>query len=125
MKLFKAVKKAWKNEGFTKIRRYIWGPAWVFFVGADILTLLAIVGLLAFGKLENMIVSMNIRYNSPVFKTLIIVFLVVLVCSVSYGTILSLRTYKRTSKRGILKPSYREGSSYKALAQWLDGKMYN
>lgn len=125
MKLFKAIKKAWKNEGFTKIRRYIWGPAWVCFVGADILALIAVLFLLAFGKLENLIVSMNIRYNSPIFKTFISVFLIVLVCSCTYGIVLSLRTYKRTSKRGILKPSFKDGSSYKALAQWLDGKMFN
>ena len=125
MKLFRTIKKAWKNEAFAKIRRYMWGPTWICFVIADIAVFLTVIVLLLLGKLENMIVSMNIRYNSPVFKALIVILASVFVCSCTYGIILSLRTYKRTSKNGILKPSYKEGTSYRALSEWIDKKMFD
>ncbi len=95
-------------------------PALIAFVITDIVVLLFIIVLLIIGKLENLIVSMNVRYNSPIFAVLAIVFLIVQAGAVGYGILLSLRKYRRPSGKGIFRPSYEEGTSYKALHQYLD-----
>lgn len=120
MKILDNVKQGWKNEGFLRIRKYIRKPAVIAFVIADIVMALLILVLLIIGKLEDMIVSMNIRYNSPVFVVLAISFLIVQISAVGYGVVLSLRKYRRPSGKGILKPSYEEGASYKALNEQLN-----
>lgn len=120
MKLIDNIKNGWNNEGFVRIRKYLRKPAIITFVIADIVVLLFVIMLLIIGKLEDLIVSMNIRYNSPVFAVLAITFLVVQVGAVGYGIVLSLRKYRRPSDKGIFRPSYEEGISYKALNQYLD-----
>lgn len=95
-------------------------PALIAFIIADIVVLLFIIVLLIIGKLEDLIVSMNVRYNSPVFAVLAIIFLIVQVGAVGYGVVLSLRKYRRPSRKGIFRPSYEEGTTYKALHQYLN-----
>lgn len=119
MKLIDNIKNGWNNEGFVRIRKYMRKPAVITFVIADIVVLLLVIVLLIIGKLEDLIVSMNIRYNSPVFAVLAITFLVVQVGAVGYGIVLSLRKYRRPSGKGVFKPSYEEGTSYKTLNQYL------
>ena len=95
-------------------------PALIAFIITDIVVLLFIIVLLIIGKLEDLIVSMNVRYNSPVFAVLAIIFLIVQVGAVGYGVVLSLRKYRRPSGKGIFRPSYEEGTTYKALHQYLN-----
>lgn len=120
MKLIDNIKHGWKNEGFVRIRKYMHKPALIAFIIADIVVLLFIIVLLIIGKLEDLIVSMNVRYNSPVFAVLAIIFLIVQVGAVGYGVVLSLRKYRRPSGKGIFRPSYEEGTTYKALHQYLN-----
>lgn len=120
MKILDNIKRGWKNEGFVRIRKYMRKPAIIAFVIADIVMALLILLLLIIGKLEDLIVSMNVRYNSPVFVVLAISFLIVQISAVGYGVVLSLRKYRRPSGKGILKPSYEEGASYKALNEQLN-----
>lgn len=70
---------------------------------------------MAAGKLEDLIVSMNIRYNSPAIVTLAVIFIVVLVGAAGYGTFLSIREYKRPGGKGLFGTKYTNGNSYKAL----------
>lgn len=120
MKLIDNIKHGWKNEGFVRIRKYMRKPALIAFIITDIVVLLFIIVLLIIGKLEDLIVSMNVRYNSPVFAVLAIIFLIVQVGAVGYGVVLSLRKYRRPSGKGIFRPSYEEGTTYKALHQYLN-----
>lgn len=120
MKLIDNIKHSWKNEGFVRIRKYMRKPALIAFIIADIVVLLFIIVLLIIGKLEDLIVSMDVRYNSPVFAVLAIIFLIVQVGAVGYGVVLSLRKYRRPSGKGIFRPSYEEGTTYKALHQYLN-----
>lgn len=120
MKIVDNIKRSWKNEGFVRIRKYIRKPALIAFVIADIVVFLLILVLLIIGKLEDLIVSMNVRYNSPAFIVLAIAFLIVQIGAIGYGVVLSLRKYRRPSGKGIFRPSYEDGSSYKALHEHLD-----
>lgn len=120
MKILDSIKRSWKNEGFVRIRKYIQKPAFIAFVIADIVVFLLILVLLIIGKLEDLIVSMNIRYNSPAFVALAIAFFIVQIGAIGYGVVLSLRKYRRPSGRGIFRPLYENGSSYKALHEYLD-----
>ena len=63
MKIVDNIKRGWKNEGFVRIRKYIRKPALIAFVIADIVVFLLILVLLIIGKMEDLIVSMNVRYN--------------------------------------------------------------
>ena len=67
MNLINRIKVGWKNEEFSKIRKYIRKPAYITFAIAGSIMTLAIIFLFAIGKLEDIIVSMDIRYNSPIF----------------------------------------------------------
>lgn len=120
MKIVDNIKRGWKNEGFARIRKYIRKPALIAFVIADIVVFLLILVLLIIGKLEDLIVSMNVRYNSPAFIVLAIAFCIVQIGAIGYGVVLSLRKYRRPSGKGIFRPSYEDGSSYKALNEHLD-----
>jgi len=120
MKIVDNIKRSWKNEGFVRIRKYIRKPALIAFVIADIVVFLLILVLLIIGKLEDLIVSMNVRYNSPAFIVLAIAFLIVQLGAIGYGVVLSLRKYRRPSGKGIFRPSYEDGSSHKALHEHLD-----
>lgn len=120
MKILDNIKIGWNNEGFVRIRRYMRKPAIIAFAIADIVMLFFILALLISGKLEDLIVSMNIRYNSPLFLILAIAFLVVQIGAIGYGVVLSLRKYRRPSGKGVFRPSYEGGSSYKALHDQLN-----
>lgn len=120
MKIVDNIKRSWKNEGFVRIRKYIRKPALIAFVIADIVVFLLILVLLIIGKLEDLIVSMNVRYNSPAFIVLAIAFFIVQIGAIGYGVVLSLRKYRRPSGKGIFRPSYEDGSSYNALHEHLD-----
>lgn len=115
MKVINNIKHGWKNEGFARIRKYMKKPAIIAFAIADAVVFLLVLILLITGRLEDMIVSMNVRYNSPVFAVLAVAFLVVLAGAAGYGIVLSLRKYRRPSGKGVFRPSYENGSSYKAL----------
>lgn len=120
MKILDNIKSGWNNEGFVRIRRYMQKPAIIAFAIADIVMLFFILALLIFGKLEDLIVSMNVRYNSPLFLILAIAFLVVQIGAIGYGIVLSLRKYRRPSGKGVFRSSYERGSSYKSLHEQLD-----
>ena len=120
MKIVDNIKRSWKNEGFVRIRKYIRKPALIAFGIADIVVFLLILVLLIIGKLEDLIVSMNVRYNSPAFIVLAIAFLIVQLGAIGYGVVLSLRKYRRPSGKGIFRPSYEDGSSHKVLHEHLD-----
>ena len=115
MKIFESIKHIWKNEGFFRIRKYIQKPAIITFFVADLFVFVSILVLFISKKLEDLIVEMNIRYNSPVFSALVITFLIVQIGAVGYGVVLSLRKYRRSNGKEIEK-----GSSYKALHEYLN-----
>lgn len=119
MKTIDNIKHGWNNEDFVRIRKYMRKPSVITFVIAESLVIVFILVLLIMGKLEDFIVANNIRYNSLVFIVLAISFFVIQVCAVGYGVLLSLRKYRRPSGKGIFRPSYKEGSSYKALHEQL------
>ena len=125
MKVIDNIKQSWKNEGFVRIRKYMRKPAAISFVIADIIVFLLIVALLIIGKLEDLIVSMDVRYNSPIFVILGIAFLIVQIGALGYGVVLSLRKYRRPGGKGIFKPSYEDGTSYKALHECLNSDLNN
>ncbi len=104
-----------KNEGFKQIVKYTRKPIPLTLAIAGGLALLFIAGCMAAGKLEDLIVSMNIRYNSPAIVTLAVIFIIVLVGAAGYGTFLSIREYKRPGGKGLFGTSYTNGNSYKAL----------
>ena len=120
MKILNNIRQGWNNEGFARIRKYMRQPAIVAFVITDVLVFLLILVLLILGKLEDLIVSMNVRYNSPAFIVLVIALFVVQIGAIGYGVVLSLHKYRRPSGKGVFKPSYKEGTSYKALYEHLD-----
>lgn len=119
MNLIDKLKAFWLDESTTKIRRNIHKPWLVTFIVADIAIVVTILVLFIFGKLEDLIVQMNIRYNSPVFRLLLITFLIVQIGTVGYAVILSLRKYKRPGGHGVMSTIYRDGSSYTALSAYL------
>ena len=104
-----------KNEGFKQIVKYTRKPIPLTLAIAGGISLLFIAGCMAAGKLEDLIVSMNIRYNSPAIVTLAVIFIIVLVGAAGYGTFLSIREYKRPGGKGLFGTSYTNGNSYKAL----------
>lgn len=120
MKIIDNIKHGWNNEDFVRIRKYMRKPAIIAFVISDIILCLLIFILLIVGKLEDLIVSMNVRYNSPAFIVLVVAFLIVQVGAVGYGVVLSLRKYRRPSEKGFFQPSYKDGMSYKALHKQLN-----
>lgn len=122
MNLINRIKVGWKNEEFSKIRKYIRKPAYITFVIAGSIMTLAIIFLFAIGKLEDIIVSMDIRYNSPILITLAVIVLSVQVGAAFYGVFLSLRKYRRPGGKGIVNVSYNKGTSFNALSKTLDNK---
>ena len=110
MNLINRIKVGWKNEEFSKIRKYIRKPAYITFAIAGSIMTLAIIFLFAIGKLEDIIVSMDIRYNSPIFITLAVIVLSVQVGATFYGV------------KGIVNVSYNKGTSFNALSKTLDNK---
>lgn len=121
MKLLNNLKRIWKDEGFTRIRRYIRHPAWIAFSVTGGIVWALILWMLLFGKLENLIVSFDIRYNSLIFMVLIGGCLGVMALATLYGIYLSIQTYKRPGRKGIFRRTYEDGTSYKALQQYLNG----
>ncbi|MBQ9542780.1 MAG: hypothetical protein IJJ76_06070 [Ruminococcus sp.] len=119
MKTVDNIKHGWNNEDFARIRAYMRKPAVITFVIAESAVIIFILVLLIMGKLENFIVTKNIRYNSLAFIVMAVAFLIVQVFAIGYGVLLSMRKYRRPSGKGIFRPSYTEGSSYKALHEHL------
>ena len=123
MNLINRIKVGWKNEEFSKIRKYIRKPAYITFAIAGSIMTLAIIFLFAIGKLEDIIVSMDIRYNSPIFITLAVIVLSVQVGAAFYGVFLSLRKYRRPGGKGIVNVSYNKWTSFNALSKTLDNSL--
>lgn len=92
MNLINRIKVGWKNEEFSKIRKYIRKPAYITFaIAGSIMTLAVIV-------------------------------LSVQVGATFYGVFLSLRKYRRPGGKGIVNVSYNKGTSFNALSKTLDNK---
>ncbi|WP_298531987.1 hypothetical protein [uncultured Ruminococcus sp.] len=108
-----------RNEGLRQIAKYTRKPIPLSLAIAGGLSLFIILGCMAAGKLEDLIVSMNIRYNSPAIVTLMVIFIVVQIGAAGYGAFLSIREYKRPGGRGMFSTSYPKGNSYKALSSKL------
>ncbi len=121
MKLIDGLAHVWKDEGFTKVRKYIRKPALITFIIAFPIVVIVILIFLLSGQLENLIVSLNLRYNSPMFIGMASAFLIIQVVAIGYGTFLSMRTYKRPGRKGIFKKTYAEGNSYQAIEKYLYG----
>ncbi len=113
--MFEKIRLFTKNEGLRQIAKYTRKPIPLSLAIAGGISLLFIAGCMAAGKLEDLIVSMNIRYNSPAIITLAIIFVVVQLGAAGYGTFLSIREYKRPGGKGLFGTSYTNGNSYKAL----------
>lgn len=120
MKVIDSIRRGWNNEHFVKIRKYIRKPAIITFCGLDIFLLIVIIGLLITKKLEYFILSSDVRYNSPLFVYLVVAFFVIQVAAISYGIFMNLHKYRRPSGKIFFKLTNEEGSSYKALHEYLD-----
>lgn len=122
MNFFDTLKKLYTSEEFVKVRRNIRAPALMTAAIAGSVTLIALIVLLITGKLNDIIVSLNIRYNSLIFRFLGAVFLLVQGGALGYGIFLSLSKYHRYSKgrSGITVKTYPNGNSYKALHSALN-----
>lgn len=120
MGILNAIRKLFENEGFTKIRKYIEKPAIVTAIVAGGVAFIVIMVCLISGKLEDIIVSMNMRYNSPVFIFMGFAFIIVQIGSLGYGIFLSLRKYRRPGGKGLFNVNYPKGNSYRTLVSVLN-----
>lgn len=109
------VKKKKLYDETKKICRYIFKPAIATAIIAGGLTALVVIGLVIGGVFESFIVSMDIKYNSPVIIGLACVFAIVMFGACGYGIFLSLHKYRRPGGKGIFNIKYSRGSSYRAL----------
>lgn len=103
-----------------KICRYIFKPATVTAIITGILIAILVFALNFFDMFEIFIVSMDVKYNSPVIIGLAGAFTIVLVGACGYGIYLSLHKYKRPGSKGIFSTKYSNGLSYKALNSVLN-----
>lgn len=120
MKVIDSIRRGWNNEYFVKIRRYIRKPAIITFCVLDVIILIAILGLFITKKLEYFILSSDVRYNSPFFVYLVAAFFVIQVGAIGYGVFMNLHKYRRPGGKIPFRATYEEGSSYKALHEYLD-----
>ncbi len=120
---FKKIHKFFSHEELVKIFKYIHKPALVTLLIAVLVVFVATLALIIFGKLENIIVSMNIRYNSPFFGFLTGCFALVQAGALIYGINKSLRKYTRPGGKNLINTYYPNGNSYKALNHALVDKI--
>ena len=113
MKVINKIKEKIWNEEVKKIVFYVLKPTRITIISGFILLILGII--IASGNFENFIVSTDIKYNSPMLKWMMLVFIITAVISLIYGISLCLYKYKRPSKK-IKNGKYVEGNSYKALS---------
>ena len=118
MKQMKWIGKLRKHEDLFSIFRYICKPAFWTVLIATGFSVAGILFLLAVKWLEPLIVSLNLRYNAPVFVFLFGAFLLIQIVSAGCGSYLSLHRYKRPGNKPFTK-IYPKGSSYKALNRLL------
>lgn len=124
MNVLESLKKLFLQEEFVRIRRYIRKPAIMTAAISGALALVVLIVLIAAGKLNDLIVSLNMSYNSPVFIFLGASFFAVQIGALGYGIFLSLRKYHRYNKgkQGVFNVTYPNGNSYKALHSTLEEK---
>ena len=109
----KLIKKIWNDET-KKIAVYAWKPAYLTVIYGMIIIIIT-------GNFENFIVSTDIKYNSPMIKWMMFIFIITVVISFIYGVSLCLYKYKRPGKK-IRNGKYVEGNSYKALSHTFNNK---
>lgn len=116
----KLIKIIW-NEETKKIVAYAWKPAYLTVIFGFAILILIVLGIVITGNFEKFIVSTDIKYNSPMIKWMMFIFIITVVISFIYGVSLCLYKYKRPGKK-IKNGKYVEGSSYKALSHTFDNK---
>lgn len=109
----KLKEKVWNDET-KKIAVYVWKPAYLTVIYGFAILILLVGGIILTGNFESFIVSTDIKYNSPMLKWMMFIFIITAVISLLYGISLCLYKYKRPGKK-IKKGKYIEGNSYKAL----------
>lgn len=114
------IKGVISNDEMKKIGRYIIKPAWITFLISCVLIAVGVLILLLLGKFEAFIVSMNVKYNSPLLIGLVFAFAIVLLGAVGYGVFLSLHKYRRPNGKGFLHVTYPNGTSYQTFAKAID-----
>lgn len=119
MSKFAKFKELFGSEGAKRIARYILVPAkWTVIIAG--IAMIAGVGIMLIsGKLNDFIVSWDVRYNSPALKFIAAILLLVMLAALGSGIVLSLHRYRRPGGKGIRNVSYPEGSSYKAISPVL------
>ena len=117
MSFAEKIKSLHSNEEFRKVKKYIRRPFVTTALVTSGIAVAVIVILLLSGQMENLIISMNLRYNSSVFKLLGGAFIAVQLGSLGYGIFLSLRKYHRPGGKGMVNITYQNGSSYKAFGE--------
>lgn len=116
----KLKKKIWNDET-KKIVAYTWKPAYLTII-CGVILLVVMVGVIIFsGNFEKFIVSTDIKYNSPMIKWMMFIFVISAVIALLYGISLCLYKYKRPGKK-VKKGKYVEGNSYKALSHTFNNK---
>lgn len=111
----KVPEQLWKREEIKRILRYVRKPWLVTLIITGGLVLLGVLVLLISGRLESFIVFFDLRYNSPELIMLAVIVFAVQVGACFYGTVLSLKKYKRPGATGFINPKYNRGNSYSAL----------
>ncbi len=114
MNSIKKIKERLWSDETKKIAIYAWKPAYLTVIYGLIFLLLIVVLIIISGKFEDFIVSTDIKYNSPMLKWMMFIFIITGIISLLYGISLCLYKYKRPSKK-IKKGRYVEGNSYRAL----------
>lgn len=107
------------NDETKKIVYYIFKPAYLTIIYGSILLVLILGVIVISGNFEEFIISTDIRYNSPMIKWMMLIFVITFVIVLIYGISLCLYKYRRPGKK-IKKGKYVEGNSYKALFKTFD-----
>lgn len=120
MRIIREFKQIIKAEGFVLVRKYIRRAAILAFLISFGLVLFGVLYLVLQKQLDDFIVEMDLRYNSPIILEAIKLFLATFALSVFYGAFLSIRDYKRPSDKWFFKHSYENGTSFKALKAYKE-----
>lgn len=124
MKYLNILKKKILNDETRKIFMYIISKLKYVFLFEFIVISVLIIFSLLIGKLDDIIITSDLKYNSPVFRYLGACFIAAILIVFSYGIYLCINSYERPGYKGR-KKIYSDGTSYKALHDVLVDNVIN
>lgn len=75
---------------------------------------------LLMGKFDEIIVSWDLRYDSPGIIALIVAFFAISIISLGVAIVLGCHKYRRPGGKGMFHVTYPKGNSFKALSHVLN-----